>query len=429
MMDRRYHKALDFIYSRHLFGTKLGLDNIQRLTKWLDFPQDRYHCVHVAGTNGKGSTSSFIASILQQSGYKVGLTTSPHLADFRERIRINGKKINREAVAEFIEQHKKLILRAQATFFEVVTAMAFWYFRRENVDWAVLETGLGGRLDATNVVRPEVAVITNISLEHTNVLGRTRRQIAAEKGGIIKTGIPLVTGVDETDGEVARCLKEICTERKAPLYFRRKGDFEYQYARQKDFLVVRRGPFAGLKSVLPLPGKHQAENASLAVRMAALLRNKGFHINREAVRHGLKQCYWPARFMTVRKRPTVIIDVAHNLAGFEALAETLIQRYPKRWFDFLIGMVELKKGEKCLELISPLARSFSVVPLINERSDDPYRLISRLDFGVCRVKVFPTAAQAYKVLLENSSPADILIVAGSHFLIDELTPQIRRDGF
>jgi len=428
-MDRRYSKALDFIYSRHLFGTKLGLGNIRRLTEWLDFPQDQYHCVHVAGTNGKGSTSSFIASILQQSGYKVGLTTSPHLADFRERIRVNGKKISPEAVAEFIEQHQKLILKAQATFFEVVTAMAFWHFRQEKVDWAVLETGLGGRLDATNVVSPEVTVITNISLEHTNVLGRTRRQIAIEKGGIIKKGVSLITGVEESDRKVASCLKEICTKRKAPLYFRHEDDFEYRYTCPKDLFTIRRGPFTGLKSVLPLPGEHQAENASLAVRVAALLRDKGYPINKNAVRRGLERCYWPARFMTVRKRPTVIIDVAHNLAGFGTLSKTLIQRYPGKRFDFLIGMVELKKGDECLKMISPLARSLSVVPLVNERSDDPYNLVSRLDFGACRVKVFPTAVQAYKVLLENSLPTDILIVAGSHFLIDELTPQIKRDGF
>ena len=428
-MDRRYHKALEFIYSRQLFGTKLGLDNIWRLTEGLGFPQDKYDSVHVAGTNGKGSTSSFIASILQQSGYKVGLTTSPHLADFRERIRINGRKISYEAVSKFIEQHQKLILRAQATFFKVVTAMAFWHFEQEKVDWAVLETGLGGRLDATNVVRPEIAVITNISLEHTNILGRTRRQIAVEKGGIIKAGVPLVAGVEKSDREVARCLEEICARRKAPLSWRREGDFEYRYANRKDFIVVKRGPFAGLKGVLSLPGKHQAENASLAVRAAALLRGQGFHIDKDAVRRGLKRCYWPARFMTVRKKPRVIIDVAHNLAGFEALTATLVQRYPGRRFDFLIGMVELKRGDKCLEMISSLARSFSVVPLINERRDDPYHLISRLDFGICRVRVFPTAAEAYKVLLENSLPADILIVAGSHFLIDELAFQIKRDGF
>ncbi len=429
MTDKGYQKALRFIYDRQHFGIKLGLDNIRRFADRLESPQDKYHTVHVAGTNGKGSTTGFIAGILQQSGYGVGILTSPHLADYRERIRVNGKKITPGAVAEFITKYRKLILDTGVTFFETTTALAFWYFAREKVDWAVLETGLGGRLDATNIVIPKVAVITNISLEHTNILGKSIYKIAGEKGGIIKPGVPLVTGVINNGNDAARRIGEICSEKNAPVHYHRPCDFGYSFSNGFDFLHIKNGAFSGLKAKVSLAGRHQAENALLAVRVAEVIKSQGFHINKESVKQGLAKNYWPGRFMTVRKRPTIIIDVAHNPEGFKALAETLRCRYPGRKFDFLVGMVEKKKGDKCLKMISPLARSISVAPLKTERSDDPYYLILHLDFRNTSIRVFPDAVAAAKDLLENSASSDILIMVGSHYLIGEIASLIKRDGF
>jgi len=429
MAPDRYQKALAFILSRQHFGVKLGLRNIRRLSADLGDPHTDYPIVHVAGTNGKGSTCSFIASILTANGYRVGLFTSPHLSDFRERIRINGRKISPEAVTEFIEYHRPQLEKHHATFFETTTAMAMWHFARKNVDIAVLETGLGGRLDATNIVTPRVTVITNIALEHTHILGATIARIAGEKAGIIKPNVPLVTGVADDGNEAAVCFRHVCRERHAPIFFRRPGDYEYWFDGRRSGIRIRNGVFAGLSAEVSLAGRHQAETAFLAVRAAAELKSQGFHIAAISIKTALATCYWPARFMVVRRRPTVIIDAGHNPAGFAALADTLQERYPGRTFDFLIGMVGKKRGDQCLRIIAPLARSISVAPMVEERSDDPYHLIARLGRRRPLVRVYPDAPAAYDDLMENSRPADSIIIAGSHYLIGELADRIRRDGF
>lgn len=429
MNDNRYHKALEFIYNRQHFGIKLGLDNITRLAEWLGNPQKNYRCVHVAGTNGKGSTASFMASILAAAGWKVGLTTSPHLADYRERIRVNGKKIPPEAIAEFIERYRRTIVRSEATFFEVTTALAFWYFARQEVDWAVLETGLGGRLDATNIVTPEVSIITNISFEHTNLLGRTIYKIAGEKGGIIKPGVPVVTGVVDNDNDAARRLREIGAERQAPIHFHRPGGLARISRNGQDSLHIKTGVFAGVRVTPSLLGPHQIENSYLAARAAAVLRSQGHRISRAVVKTGLSRNFWPGRFMTIREKPTIIIDVAHNREGFGMLIETLKRHHPGRKFDFLIAMVEKKKGPDCFHMLAPVARSISTAPLETTRTDDPYYLISRLRPGKMPIRVYPNAAAACKDLLENSSRTDILVITGSHFLIGEIAALIKREGF
>ena len=405
------------------------MDNIRHLCALLGDPQDACPSVHVAGTNGKGSTSSFIAEILMASGYKVGLLTSPHLADYRERIRVDRKKIELDAIAEFVRRYKKEIIDSKATFFEVTTALAFWYFAYKKVDWAVLEVGLGGRLDATNVVTPNVSVITNISLEHTNLLGGTIYKIAGEKGGIIKPGVPLVTGVVNNGNDAARRFREICAEKNAPIYFHKPGDFEYRYRRDRDQLVIKKGGFKGLSANLYLRGSHQAENGLLAARAAEIIQSQGFRITRSAVKRGLETNHWPGRCMTIRSNPTVIIDVAHNQEGFGTLRDTLMKHYPDRKFHFLIGMVEKKHGDKCFRMIAPLAESISTAAIENPRRDDPYFLISRLNFGKTRVRVYPTIPEAYRDLVKNCSRTDILIIAGSHFIMGELAPLIKRDGF
>jgi len=429
MESDRYIKARRFIYNRQHFGIKLGLHNIARLAEWLGNPHEAYNIVHVAGTNGKGSTSSFIASILQASGYRVGLLTSPHLADFRERIRVNGEKISGEDIADFVEGHKGRILRSQATFFEVTTALAFWHFQQKKVDWAVLEVGLGGRLDATNIVLPNVSVITNISLEHTNLLGNTEYKIAGEKGGIIKPMVPLVTGVENNGNSPARRFRQICREKKAPVYFHRKTDYSYHHRDGYDILQIKRGTFAGLEAKIGLAGRHQVDNAFLAARTAEVISSQGFAISRTAIKKGLASNHWPGRCMTVSESPKIIIDVAHNREGFLVLADTLKRRFPGRKFHFLVSMVEKKRGDRCLEVIAPLAQSLSVAPLRNERSDDPFFLISRLDPQRYHPWVFPDAVKGYKDLLENSLPTDILVITGSHFIMGELASYIKRDGF
>ncbi len=425
----RYQQAHSFIYNRQHFGIKLGLDNIRHMCELLGNPQDSYHTVHIAGTNGKGSTSSFIAAMLQESGHKVGILTSPHLADYRERIRVNGVKISEDAICEFVETHRRYILKSQVTFFEVTTALAFWYFQQQNVDWAVIEVGLGGRLDATNIITPLVSVITNISLEHTNLLGKTTYKIAGEKGGIIKPNTPVVTGILNNGSPAARRIRQIATEKNAPIHWHRPRGYKYSGNGAGDRIALLHGPFRGLSAPLALAGSHQGQNAYLAVRAIEIIRQLGHRITRDGVRRGLARHAWPGRFMTISKQPTVIIDVAHNQEGFAVLTETLRRHYPGRKFDFLISMVEKKKSDRCLQLVDPLAQSITVVPLQNFRRDDPYFMISRLHPGNGRIRVFPRACDAVKDLLENARPSDILVIAGSHFIMGELAPIIKRDGF
>jgi dihydrofolate synthase/folylpolyglutamate synthase len=429
MSSERYRKALAFILSRQHFGVKLGLENIRRLAADLGNPHEAYPIVHVAGTNGKGSTASFIAAILAANGYKVGLFTSPHLSDFRERIRIDGRKITTPTIAAFVERYRRDMENNQVTFFEATTAMAMWHFARQQVDIAVLETGLGGRLDATNIVTPIVTVITNIAFDHMHILGRTIYTIAGEKAGIIKPGVPLVTGVRDDGNEAAVRFHEVCRERRAPVRFHHPGDYEYWFDGRRSGIRIRKGPFAGISAPVSLAGRHQADNAFLAVRTAAELKTRGFRIARSSIKAALSSCYWPGRFMPVHRNPTVIIDAGHNPAGFTSLAATLRERFPGRTFDFLIGMVEKKRGEQCLALIAPLARSITVVPMAEERSDDPWRLISKLGRRRPAVRLFPTAQAGYDDLMENCRPADIIIIAGSHFLIGELAGRFTRDGF
>ncbi len=429
MENLRYQKAIKFIYDRQHFGIKLGLHNITRLCKWLDNPEEKYNKIHVAGTNGKGSTSSFITSILSSSGYNVGLLTSPHLADYRERIRVNGKKIEPAAIAKFIEENKKLILNSQVTFFEVTTALAFWYFAYKKVDWAVLETGLGGRLDATNIVTPQVSVITNISLEHTNLLGKTIYKIAGEKGGIIKNGVPLVTGVINNGNDAAKRFREICRERKSRIYFHKPLGYSYSMQNGSEFLQINKGEFKGLKASVSLWGRHQAENSYLAVRTAEVIKSQGFRITRDGIRNGLAANYWPGRCMVVKKKPTVIIDAAHNREGFTAVSQALKARFPGTKFHFLIGMVEKKHSDACMKIIEPIAKSISTARIANPRRDDPYFLVSRLNPATLKVRVYANIPQAYEDLYKNCSSTDILIIAGSHFIMGELAPFIKRDGF
>jgi dihydrofolate synthase/folylpolyglutamate synthase len=215
MEQQKYLEVINYLYSLQRFGIKLGLHNIERLLKLLQNPEEKFTSIHIAGTNGKGSTSSFIASILSSSGYKVGLYTSPHLVDFTERIRINGAPISRERVVEYVEILRDEINLLRATFFEVTTAIAFKYFADEKVDFAVVEVGLGGRLDSTNVIKPAVSVITTVSFDHMDVLGEAIEQIAFEKAGIIKEGVPSVTGCE--DEKALDVIKKVANEKKSEL--------------------------------------------------------------------------------------------------------------------------------------------------------------------------------------------------------------------
>ncbi len=341
-----YREALTYLASLEKFGINLGLERITRLLNGLGDPQRKFPSLHVTGTNGKGSTCAMIASILKEAGYQAGLYTSPHLLSFNERIQINGRDIPNKDFTEGISliRHVTRRLADSPTVFETLTALAFWYFAKKEVDYAVVEVGMGGRLDATNVLTPLVSVITNVALEHTAVLGNTLAKIAAEKAAIIKPGVPVVTA--ETKPEALRVMK-------------------YQADKNGSVLVQVGSRGEGFKT--GLIGEHQKLNAACAV---AAVRLAGIKAGKAAVLRGLKKVEWPGRFQVVRRRPLTILDGAHNPAGAQVLVETLKQKYPGRKFVFVIGVQKDKDAPPMLGEFGKVAREIIVTRSTSKTASD-----------------------------------------------------------
>ncbi|MCK4438808.1 bifunctional folylpolyglutamate synthase/dihydrofolate synthase, partial [Candidatus Bathyarchaeota archaeon] len=322
-----YDEALDWLYNVRRFGPKRTLVPTRHILKLLGDPQNSFRSIHVGGSNGKGSTSAMIASILGATGAKVGLFTSPHLEEFIERVKVDDMEIPREDAARLLTEIRPLFEEMveqsmPLRFFDVVTAMAFLYFREKAVDYAVLEVGLGGRLDATNVVDPLVSVITNIGYEHTNILGDTLPEIAGEKAGIIKQGRPLVTAT--RGDEVFKVFGEKAQELGSEV-IRVGYDTEFRKVGAKmsgmTFDLRSRMEYKGLK--VPLLGEHQITNAATAVAAIETLSRYGVDVPEQAVREGLQGVYWPARLEVVRTGPTVVLDCAKDAEATEAVRRTL----------------------------------------------------------------------------------------------------------
>ncbi|MCU0641701.1 MAG: bifunctional folylpolyglutamate synthase/dihydrofolate synthase [Candidatus Margulisbacteria bacterium] len=314
----------------------LGLQRIEQLLDRLGNPQRKLKIIHVAGTNGKGSTCAMIAAILQAAGYRVGLYTSPHLFKYNERIKINGQDISDKDFSQGLTGigREEQGLAGKLTAFEALTALAFWYFAKKKVDYAVVEVGLGGRLDATNVVTPLISVITNIDLEHTSILGRTLARIALEKAAIIKPGVPVVTA--EAKPEALQVIKHQAEK---------KGSMLIQVGSQGE----------GLPSALV--GDHQKINAACAV---VAVRLADIKVDKETILRGLTKVKWPARFQIVKKEPLTIVDGAHNPAGARVLAAALRLKYPGRKFVFIFGTQTDKAADQMLDILRPLAKKIIV---------------------------------------------------------------------
>ena len=331
------------------FGINLGLDRIKLLLEHLDNPHLKFKSIHVAGTNGKGSTCAMIASILKEAGYKVGLYTSPHLFQYNERIKINGKDISDKEFAEGLARIKRISRKEPGSFgrptvFEALTALAFWYFAKKKVDYAVVEVGLGGRLDATNVITPLASVITNIDLEHTAILGRTPAKIAAEKAAIIKPDVPVITAEDKSEA-----LKVI----------------KYQAEKKGSLLIQVKSEGEGLKS--GLLGEHQKTNAACAV---AAVKLAGISVGQRAVLDGLKRVRWPGRFQVIKKKPLTIIDGAHNPAGARVLTGALGSRFPGKKFTFIVGTQKDKDARAMIREFERSADKIIITRSSNNAASD-----------------------------------------------------------
>lgn len=393
-------------------GIRLGLAPVVHLLERLDNPQDRYASILVAGTNGKGSICAMTASAFSAAGYHCGLYTSPHLVDVRERIMINGRMISQKAFAACIEEVKKKKTE-DVTYFEFLTAAAFLYFAKEKIDIAVLEVGMGGRLDATNCANAAVSVVSNIALEHTQYLGNTLAKIAWEKGGIIKKGGICITAAGQK--KVIQVLSDICKEKKASLYrigkdiktiLHKDGSFSYRgigtrYVRMQTSLV----------------GKHQTENAACAIGVIELMRKRGFTVDDDALIRGIKNARWPGRMEIVRQAPTVLLDVAHNPAGVNVLCRTLKTCFSYKKLIIVFGVFRDKDYEAMIKKLAAHADRLIITYAESERSLPPADLLPIARRYKKTAQAVEKPIDALKKALDMASANDLICVTGSLYLV------------
>jgi dihydrofolate synthase/folylpolyglutamate synthase len=402
-----YQETLDFLFSQLPQYQKIGgkaykadLSNITTICELLNNPQNSIKTIHVAGTNGKGSTSHMIASVLQEAGYKVGLYTSPHLKDFRERIRINGESISKKEVIEFVHTNKQLLEEVTPSFFEWTVGLAFHYFEKEQTDINVIEAGLGGRLDSTNILSPEVSVITNISLEHTAILGDTIELIAKEKGGIIKRSTPIVIG--ETHPITKPIFEEIANELNAPIYFSDKNI-------KKDH-------------ELDLKGNIQQKNAKTCLQTIHVLNKNGWKIDEVSINNGLKNVIKNTqllgRFQLINKNPFIVLDTAHNPNGIESLIKE-IETYTFKKLHVVIGMVPDKNHKEVLSLF-PEDTVFYFCSATNERVIKGTELMKIAKIFNTKGTSYNSVSEGYETAIENASNEDFIVVTGSNFVVADI---------
>jgi len=406
------------LYSLQKFGIKFGLSKTANLLDALGNPHRGRRYVHIAGTNGKGSVSAFLASVLGEAGFRVGVYTSPHLLRFTERFRINNREMSRESAAQLINELREAVVESEPpTFFEATTAMALIYFAREKTDLAIMEVGMGGRLDATNVIHPLVSVITNISLEHRDFLGTSIREIAGEKAGIIKEGVDLVTGVRKP--QVVEQFRRLCREKEAPLW--RIGE-QVRYRMTSSGLHYQGLDCRMNRLQLGLKGSFQARNAVLALAVTELLRRKGIPVSEYQMRTGLKNVDWPGRMQVVSKNPEVLLDGAHNPGAARTLASAVRKEYPDRRIIVVIGIMDDKDIKGILRWIVPLADHIIYTRPQYYRSATPERLKAEaLSYGGSG-EVVPALFPALDRARVLARPSDVIVVCGSLFTVGEALP-------
>ena len=403
-----------------------GLEAIGELLTRFDNPQSSYPTLLIGGTNGKGSTSAMAAAILVQAGYRVGLYTSPHLRDVRERIVINSKKIPPQKFSRILSEIKYQAA-LPLTYFEALTAAALIYFAREQVDIAVMEVGLGGRLDATNVCRPLVSVITNIGLEHTAYLGNTLTAIAGEKAGIIKPAGICITGAAQK--KVVQTIAAVCREKKAALY--RLGT-DFRMTKRANGRADYRGIGRQLKGLeISLPGGHQAGNAALALASLEIVSRSGFVVDDGSIRAGLKNTRWEARMEILCTGPLFLLDGAHNPSGMSVLRRALQKDFSWRRLILIFAALADKDYRRMLQIIAPLAARIILPPLKTVRAVPPKQMASAVkDLGY-RSTVTKSVDQAIRRALDTADPGDMICAAGSLYLAGEVKQafhQIRSCG-
>ncbi|MCH7513067.1 MAG: bifunctional folylpolyglutamate synthase/dihydrofolate synthase [Bacteroidetes bacterium] len=419
-----YDETLEFLYSALPMYQRVGtiavkkdLTNIRLLCKALGNPQDRFRSVHIAGTNGKGSSAHMLAAILHVAGYKTGLYTSPHLKNFTERIKINGREIPESEVTRIVAGNKELLEQIKPSFFEMSVAMAFEYFARQNVDIAIVETGLGGRLDSTNILNPEVVLITNISLDHTQMLGNTITKIAVEKGGIIKRNTPVV--ISESDIQTTDVFKRIASEKNASITF---ADTIYTWDDTGTRLFDNHN-----KQIVCISGtnylpEYQLKNIPGVLAVTELLRRKQYNIEEDAVTHGLcdfqKLTHFKGRWQVIYDKPLTICDTAHNIAGINEVIKE-INKLQFRKLHMVWGMVDDKDAVKICSLLPKHASYYFCKPDI-PRGMPAERLHTAAKKAGLKGSIIKNVDRAITEAIKQAHSDDLIFIGGSTFVVAEI---------
>ena len=399
-----YKQTLDYLFTRLPLYQKKGpaaykadIGNILKASSILGNPHDKFKSIHVAGTNGKGSVSHMLSSILQEAGYKVGLYTSPHLKDFRERIKINGQMISKEDVVTFVSNNKNQFEQIDLSFFEFTVALSFKYFEKEKVDIAVIEVGLGGRLDSTNIINPELSIITNISLDHTNILGDTLEKIAIEKGGIIKKNTPVIIG--RYQSEIEHIFNDISKKKETKISYSLNNNYE-----------------------LDLKGDYQKENCRTAVTSITEMQKKGWKVSEKNIKDGLlntiENTKFEGRWQVLNKQPLVICDTAHNEDGLKKVILQIDQTFHHS-LHIVFGIVDDKNLENILKLLPRYAKYYFCKPNIPRGLDEKYLQKIANDKKIKGI-AYSSVNKALNSAKENAQKNDLIFIGGSTFTVAEV---------
>ena len=427
----KFNETLDYLYTQLPMFQRVGnqafkkdLKNIQLLCEHLESPFENYPCIHIAGTNGKGSTAHLISGILQAHGLKVGLYTSPHYRDFRERIKINGKYISRKYVVDFVKKNKRVFEKIKPSFFEITVAMAFDYFKNENIDVGIIETGLGGRLDSTNIIHPILSVITNISFDHQQFLGNTLKKIAREKAGIIKKNVPVVIG--ETQEEVISVFEKKAITKKSEISF---ADQIYSAKKKKESLyhttfdIFKNGKLLFENQKINLHGAFQQKNILTALQSIDAIADV-FPTQKKKISsafYNLKSLTnFKGRWQVLQKSPLILCDSAHNEGGLKIIAEQL-NLLKINELHLVIGMVNDKEVEKILSFFPKDAIYYFCRPNI-PRGMDQNKLREQANALGLEGKSYSSVKNALKAAKRNASKKDAIYVGGSTFVVAEIIP-------
>lgn len=428
-----YQESLKYIEETHKFGIRLGLDNMSKLLELLGNPQDNLKLIHVAGTNGKGSTTAMITKMLNGLGYKVGMYTSPFLEEFEERIQINGENIPKDVLAELVTYIKPYIDKVKEegyghpTEFEMITVLMLLYFEREKIDFGVVEVGLGGRLDSTNVIIPIVSVITSISFDHTNLLGNNLREIAGEKCGIIKRNIPTIVFPQQEevmDVVIKKCEKEnsklyIVNFNDAQLLDIVKGDKTFQKVKikgEKEYILE-----------LPLLGEHQIYNLALAIKVMEVVEKQGFiHLNNKAIENSVREVMWKGRLEVLSNNPLIVIDGAHNIQGITTLKNNIQKYFNYKDVYLILGILADKDVEMMVKEITPLAKKVYAVTPHSIRAELAQDLRDEIIKYNENCKAYEDYEEAFNNALKDAKENDLIIASGSLYMIGDMRKLITR---